>query len=213
MNNKRVWLDLCSGLGGASQPALDRGLTVIRVDMDRRFKPDVVADVRALPLAPFPVDVLWASPPCQQFSLHGLRCFHPHPPAPDLSIATAIRSINRTWAPRCWFVENVWAARPFLNPIFGPLAARLPGHAIWSNQLVLFPNVAPHKGSANQKAGSGKRWGSFGRITRPAHTRAWFEARGMSYIGTGHNGMAAVEAARIPYEIGETICRLIEALG
>jgi hypothetical protein len=59
-----VWLDLCSGLGGASQPALDRGWRVIRVDIDPRFKPDIVADVRALPLKPFHVDVLWASPPC-----------------------------------------------------------------------------------------------------------------------------------------------------
>lgn len=68
MNRQLVWLDLCSGLGGASQPALDRGWRVIRVDIDPRFKPDIVADVRALPLRPFHVDVLWASPPCQEFA-------------------------------------------------------------------------------------------------------------------------------------------------
>ena len=69
---KLVWLDLCSGLGGASQPALDRGWKVIRVDIDPRFKPDIVADVRALPLKPFHVDVLWASPPCQEFARNAL---------------------------------------------------------------------------------------------------------------------------------------------
>ncbi|HLW72145.1 MAG TPA: hypothetical protein VKS22_16165 [Candidatus Binataceae bacterium] len=37
-----TWLDLCSGLGGASQPAKDRGWKVIRVDIDPRFKPDIV---------------------------------------------------------------------------------------------------------------------------------------------------------------------------
>src|SRR5271165_5287920 len=72
---KLVWLELCSGLGGASQPALDRGWKVIRVDIDPHFKPSIVADVRALPLKPFHVDVLWASPPCQEFSKHYLPWF------------------------------------------------------------------------------------------------------------------------------------------
>lgn len=30
-----VWLDLCSGLGGASAPALDRGWQVTRVDIHK----------------------------------------------------------------------------------------------------------------------------------------------------------------------------------
>ena len=68
-----VWLDLCSGLGGASQPALDRGWKVIRLDLDRSFRPDIVADVRQLPLKPFHVDVLWASPPCTDFTKAGWR--------------------------------------------------------------------------------------------------------------------------------------------
>lgn len=47
-----VMLDLFSGLGGASQVMVERGWKVIRVDIESRFKPDIVADVRALPLWP-----------------------------------------------------------------------------------------------------------------------------------------------------------------
>src|SRR5271167_1106320 len=114
-----VWLDLCSGLGGASQPALDRGWKVIRVDIDPRFKPDIVADVRALPLRPFHVDVLWASPPCQEFSKQNLRCFYPEPPEPELSIVALVvcPAIER-FKPGCWVVENVLAARPWLSRYF-----------------------------------------------------------------------------------------------
>src|ERR1700722_5429710 len=116
-----VWLDLCSGLGGASQPALDRGWTGIRVDIDARFKPDIVADVRALPLKPFHVDVLWASPPCQEFSKQNLRCFYPNPPTPDLSIAKAIIPIIGSIWPKFWVIENVLASRPWLNELYGPV--------------------------------------------------------------------------------------------
>src|SRR5208282_5306335 len=129
-NSRLVFLDLCSGLGGASQPALDRGWRVIRVDIDPRFKPTIVADVRALPLKPFHVDVLWASPPCQEFSKFGLRCFFPNPPAPDLSLVQGIWEFIDFLRPRYWVVENVWASRPWLTKIFGPVRAKPPGHAL-----------------------------------------------------------------------------------
>ena len=185
-NSRLVWLDLCSGLGGASQPALDRGWTVIRVDIDPRFKPDIVADVRALPLKLFHVDVLWASPPCTEFSKFGMRCFYPNPPAPDLSICQGVKDFIESVRPYQWIVENVWAARPYLSHIFGPVAAKPPGHALWSNRAMLLPNIAPHKGSLNGPHAEGKRWGAIAR----QHDRKldWWRNRGKSYVGTGHNG-------------------------
>ena len=190
---KLVWLDLCSGLGGASQPALDRGWKVIRVDIDPRFKPDIVADVRALPLKPFHVDVLWASPPCQEFSKFGLRCFYPNPPAPDLSIARAVAFLIAGMEPDYWVIENVWASRPWLSQIFGQVRALPPGHALWSNLGFLLPPLQPHKG--------GRR--AFAHLKKNgAHTR--------SFIPNMRH--APAEAARIPYEIGEAICAAVERL-
>jgi hypothetical protein len=208
-----VWLDLCSGLGGASQPALDRGWRVIRVDIEPRFKPDIVADVRVLPLKPFHVDVLWASFPCQQFSKWGLRCFYPNPDEPDLSCAQGVKDAIDWLRPRWWAVENVLASRPWLTKIFGPVRAVIPGHAIWTNLPLLLPNIAPHKGSFHHSALSGKRWGPMGHATRkrePRDPTDYYKSRGMSRIGTGNNGIEAAEAAVIPYEIGQTICATVE---
>lgn len=93
-----VWLDLCSGLGGASQPALDRGWRVIRVDIDARFRPDLVADIRALPLRPFHIDVLWASPPCAEFTRQSLPWFKGKYPSPSLDLVRAAFSVVKAKA-------------------------------------------------------------------------------------------------------------------
>lgn len=170
-----VWLDLCSGLGGASQPALDRGWKVIRVDIDGRFKPDIVADVRSLPLKPFHVDVLWASPPCQEFSKHGLPFYHDLP-EPDLSICLAVKAIIRDYGPRYWIVENVRFSRKWLTAIFGQVRSCSIGHVFYGNWL-LFPQTKPHKG----------------------YSRDFY-----------HDHSPPEVRAKIPYEIGESICIAVE---
>jgi len=190
-----VWLDLCAGLGGASQPALDRGWRVIRVDIEPRFKRDVVADVRNLPLKPFHIDVLWASPPCQQFSKQGMRCFFPDPPEPDLSISIGVYEAIEYWRPRFWVVENVWAARPWLTKLFGPVRAMPPGHALWSNLGFLLPSLRAHKGNFNAKRLKG-RWGHLSGL-HSSKSKARQED--------------TAAAATVPYEIGTAICRAVEA--
>lgn len=193
-----LWLDLCSGLGGASQPALDRGWRVIRVDIDPRFRPTIVADLRSLPFKPFDIDVLWAFTPCTEYSKWGLRCFYPHPPAPDISLELGVLRAIERFKPHQWIVENVWAARPWLTQLFGPVTAMIPGHALWSNSVFLLPNTPAHKGNMDRSG----RWG-LGKSR-------WWTLRGKSPCWTGHNGVSAEEAARIPYEIGEAICIAIE---
>lgn len=198
MGERLVWLDLCSGLGGASQPALDRGWRVIRVDMDPRFKPDIVADVRSLPLKSFPIDVLWASPPCQEFSKFEMRCFFPNPPPPDLSIAIGIVTAIARLNPRYWAVENVRASRRWLTQLFGPVRFRNTGHAVWTNVPALWPQIAPRKGGMGYwKPG---RWGPMGRADRKRN-------HGL------HGSLVEKDAARaaiVPYEIGEAICIAVE---
>jgi hypothetical protein len=67
-------LDLFAGLGGASQAMIDRGWRVVRVDLEPRLRPDVVADVAHLPLRWQP-DLLWAA-------VRGLQR-HPPPAVPS----------------------------------------------------------------------------------------------------------------------------------
>lgn len=120
----------------------DRGWRVVSVDNRADVSADVVADVRALPLKPFAVDLLWASPPCAEFSLWRL----PWAQAvrlrkePDLTISLAVRAAIALWRPRFWIVENVWASRPWLTEIFGPVRCMISGHVLWGELPGLLPD-------------------------------------------------------------------------
>lgn len=173
---KLTWLDLCSGLGGASAPALDRGWRVIRVDIERRFKPDTVADIRNLPLSPFPIDVLWASPPCVEFARIAMPWLSHPTGEPDLSISLAVKRIIEQFQPRYFVVENTRHSRKWLTPVFGPVAATIPGHIFWGRLPCLLPIP----------------------VRRPKESLWPSENR-------------AAERAKIPYPIGEAICRAVEA--
>ena len=198
-----VWLDLCSGLGGASQPALDRGWKVIRVDIDQRFKPDIVADVRALPLKPFHVDVLWASPPCKDFSKFGLRCFFPNPPDPDLSIVEAVHREMFRFYPTWWMVENTSPSRRWLTPMFGAVRAAAPGHVIWGKLPCLLPPTVSHKTDFVSR-----------RYPAMGMKRDRVAVKGRHYDANGrlpdNELFDAATIAKIPYEIGEAICAAVE---
>lgn len=199
-----VWLDLCSGLGGASQPALDRDWKVIRVDIDPKFAPDLLLDVTD-PDAPRLIrehlryagverpDVLWASPPCTDFAKWGLRCFFPNPPKPDMAVVCAVKRLIDLFDPPHWCVENVVSSRPFITPIFGQVRALTTGHSLWSNLGFLLPNIKPQKGAIRTgRIYKGKKpgWGPMNhdKSRRDSHERA----------------------AKIPYEIGEAICAAVE---
>lgn len=213
-----TWLDLYSGLGGASQPAKDRGWRVVCVDIDPRFRPDVVGDCTKLPLRPFRVDVLWASPVCTDFAKWGLRCFYPAPPEPNLAQALALKATIDEFRPRYWVVENVWAARPWLTQIFGPVRALVPGHALWSNLALMLPNVKPHKAAIGHDQVA--NWSN--RIKRDRNGRPFRQrpavlkgpkrydptVQARSFIR--HTKDASSLAATIPYEIGEAICAAVE---
>ena len=194
-----VWLDLCSGLGGASQPALDRGWRVIRVDIESKFKPDIVADVRSLPLKPFHVDVLWASPPCQEFSKRYLPWFSTKGlPDPPTELIECLQSAIKSLRPRYWIIENVRGARKWLTPILGRVLFCSTGHALWGQAPVLLPNIPPQKGSLGYQNGSRTKMGRRG---------GW--AMGSGGGKDGHRRNSAT-IAKIPYAIGEAICIAVE---
>jgi hypothetical protein len=249
VNRQLIWLDLCSGLGGASQPALDRGWKVIRVDIDPRFKPVIVADVRALPfsadrcrcghnevwhwfdtplnksalapperqfctkcrchkyrLKPFHVDVLWASPPCTEFSRRALPWFRGKFGPPSLELIKACSSIVKSLQPTWYVIENVRSAREWLTPLLGPVRYYSTGHVLWGRLPGLLPNIAPHKGNWGSLNGSGG--------VRP-QIRPWMmvseaeRKRRHGIHGEFVKGDPAI-AGKIPYEIGEAICRAVE---
>ena len=65
-------LELCAGSGVVSKFFRDQGWETLTVDTDRRCKPDLRMDVRDIELSrwePGEFDVIWASPPCTEYSI------------------------------------------------------------------------------------------------------------------------------------------------
>src|SRR5262249_7336741 len=105
-------LELFCGTKSFSKVACDRGYAIFTVDCDASHEPHLVADIgninpQRLPQSPF---ILWASPPCQTFSVAAL----PHHWKKDGTPRTLrghrlvaktislIMDLKPTW----WFIEN-----------------------------------------------------------------------------------------------------------
>ncbi len=116
-----LMVDLCSGLGGASAAMVDRGWKVVRVDINPEYNPTIVADVCEWSWRGPRPDLVWASPPCQEFSRWGMPWLRKKsPPQPDLSVVLACLRIIEEAQPRYWVIENVCGAVRFLRPLLGP---------------------------------------------------------------------------------------------
>ena len=114
-------LDLFSGTGGASSAMRERGWRVVRVELDRSHRPDVVGDVARLPIRG-QFDLIWASPPCTEYSRSILPWIKG--PAPDRSLWQAARDAIALLRPRWWVIENVRGASKWWgSPVrtYGPI--------------------------------------------------------------------------------------------
>ena len=117
-----LMLDVCSGLGGASAAMRDRGWEVISIDIEPRFSPDIVADVRSWSWHGARPDLIWCSPPCTEFSRESMPWSRTGR-RPDMSIVNACNRIVQESAPRYWILENVRGAKRYLGrptAIVGP---------------------------------------------------------------------------------------------
>ena len=131
-------LDLFSGLGGASEAMIrDPKWTVMRIEnnpllmgvpntesIDVLEFRDTLATMVDEGYVPEPVDVLWASPPCVEFSLAysapqsvATRNGEDYNPNMDLLIATI--EIIEMIQPRYWIIENVRGAKKWFKPFLG----------------------------------------------------------------------------------------------
>ena len=122
---KKHFLDLFSGLGGASEAfAQDpSNWNVLRIDNNPllcEVPSTVIMDIKQFtPIhptkAPKPIDVIWASPPCTEFSggfnspkskaarsPEGLDSYEP-----DMSLLEATMRIIKIVKPKYWVIENV----------------------------------------------------------------------------------------------------------
>jgi hypothetical protein len=111
-------LDLFAGLGGASAAMVARGWDVVTVDDDPRFGCTHTADLANWSYSGPPVDLVWASPPCTEFSRESMPWCRTGA-VPSLNLVAAARRIITQCAPTWWVLENVRGATGYLNPVLG----------------------------------------------------------------------------------------------
>ena len=127
-------LDLFSGLGGASEAFVQHpDWTVIRIDNEPLLETvphTTIMDVEDFnPLIVEDIDLVWASPPCREFS--SARC----PPIenPDMRLVQRTIEIIDAVKPGAWILENVKGAIKHFEPILGPPRIILGPYCLWGN--------------------------------------------------------------------------------
>jgi C-5 cytosine-specific DNA methylase len=132
-------LDLFCGAGGATKGLQLAGFHVTGVDIDPQpdYPGDVFiqADALTVPLEGY--DFIWASSPCQEFSVWNMRCFFKNPPFPTLGLKLFTETRKRLETSGIPFVmENVRGACYFV----GPAVRRLGPFYFWGSAVpTLFP--------------------------------------------------------------------------
>lgn len=132
-----LMLDLCCGLKGASAAMRERGWDVISVDIDERFDPTIVADVRLWPYSGPRPDLVWASPPCTEFSRESMPWTR-RGITPDMSIVQACIDIARKSDARFWLIENTRGAIKWFRPLLGEPVYRMNPQFLWGVPPVAF---------------------------------------------------------------------------
>lgn len=108
-------LDLFSGMGGWSKPAIERGHKVWRVEIDTRFSAESHADVLSLEARDIPwrPDLVLASPPCEGFSVMniGKNWYHDGTPKTGrafhaLALVRKTLDLIAELDPTFWVMEN-----------------------------------------------------------------------------------------------------------
>ncbi len=196
-------LDLFSGLGGFSEPFRDRGHEVVTLDIDSKFKPDIVADVRNIRYPSLSIangfDVVLASPPCPPFSLAANRVYWPKgEPTKEVNealglVASTFRLIARI-SPEWWVLEN---PRGFLRKLIGR-----------SDETIYLCSF----GTKWQKPTD--LWGRWpGEIGRPCAPHDPNPTGGQGSVpGTAwHDVRDPALRAKLPYGLGEELCKRMEA--
>jgi hypothetical protein len=121
-------LELFSGTGSFSKVAKERGHQTWTIDYNEKFKPNQVIDMiyfnhKMLPKEWRNPDIIWASPPCETFSLSGNSIYMGIPTKSKAYIGMALvyKTIEtiRVIKPKHWIIENpraglrnVWFMRP-----------------------------------------------------------------------------------------------------
>lgn len=149
----KYMLDLCAGLGGASEAFhLDPNWEVIRIDnnplledVDNMIIDDIFETNVDVPHCKF--DYIHASPPCLEFSTaysapKSAAARSKKQFSPDLSIVKRCVQIIEWHKPKHWSIENVLGSIPDLKPVLGNPAFTIGPFVYWGT--IPYPHVGPN---------------------------------------------------------------------
>ena len=164
-------VDLFSGLGGASQAfADDEAWGILRIENNPLLA--ATPHTRLMDIfefrdwlmeqknryGPFDVDVVWASPPCNEFSLgfNGPRAIADREGRaaeyqPYMGFLEVAMEIIEIINPKYWVIENVRGAVKFFQPYLGNVAQVHGSYFLWGNFPRIQPGPFPMKKDKDQR--------------------------------------------------------------
>jgi C-5 cytosine-specific DNA methylase len=197
-------LDLFCGRFGWSRAFAARGWECVGVDLVAppeipdgcTFAQRDILEMTADDIRGF--DFVCASSPCEQFSVHGLKCFHPNPPYPEIGM----RLFNHTRA-ICeaagvpYLMENVRSAQAFV----GMSAHKCGPFHLWGNSV---PTLMPQGISKGTKFGLDRDGTRNGRKIHDMYYRTGSNSK-------GRREQTAI-VATIPPELAACVADYAEAI-
>ena len=208
-------IELFCGTKSFSKVMAQKGHQTFTTDIDLRFAPDICADILTAKIDfPYRPDILWASPPCQTFSVASIyhywtegkpkneKCLH------GIAILDKTIEIIAELKPRYWFIENPRAMmRKVIDEHFSKwgiedYTRRTISYCqygskiqkptdIWTNaNWWIHRPICKPGASCHERAGRGAKSG-----TQGIYNPVWEKER----------GGAAIERGRIPEDLFEEI--------
>lgn len=195
-------LDLFCGRFGWGRAFAARGWEVVGVDLvEPQGVPAgcefVCADVLEFETDHLGFDFVCASSPCEQFSIHRMRHFHPNPPYPEMGIKlfNYTRAIcEASGVP--YVMENVYAAQPFV----GHAVAHCGPFYLWGNAV---PPLMP-QGIRKGISMGGDRFTALSREQRRELRKQYKFLR--SGPASAERSEITAGAATIPPELSAAVC-------
>jgi hypothetical protein len=112
-------LELCSGGKSFTKACEKHGMICTTVDISPKNDPTICADVRTLTFPKGEFDIIWASPPCQNFSNAKTRGKPRDLELADSLVLACLRIISEV-QPMCFIIENpmgLLRKRPYMSEI------------------------------------------------------------------------------------------------